>query len=138
MGTFRVLLRFANLASKYDCSNPFSFRDVTFFVIFFLQNYSKKLSTKKFAKFETTNLMKTQPYGQRLPRRLKLTFELHGVAFHSTEVFLNQFRKNLRTCTEEPRAGSFLKQRNSLSKQVDNAACVLGSSNDKNYFRRNF
>ena len=30
----RVLPRIANLASKYDCSNPCSFRDMTIFVIF--------------------------------------------------------------------------------------------------------
>ena len=40
----RVLSGVANLASKYDCSNPFSFRDMTFFVIF--QNkISKKIKS---------------------------------------------------------------------------------------------
>ena len=34
MGTVRVLSRIASLASKYDCSNSCSFRDMTFFVIF--------------------------------------------------------------------------------------------------------
>ena len=32
--TVRVLSRIANLASKYDCSNPCSFPYMTFFVIF--------------------------------------------------------------------------------------------------------
>ena len=47
-----------------DCSNTFSFRDVMFF--FFFQSFSKNLSTKKFTKFDTTNLMKTQTYCQRI------------------------------------------------------------------------
>ena len=37
----------------------------------------------------------------------------------------------LSICTEEPRAGSFLKQRISLAIQIANAACVLGTINDK-------
>ena len=34
LGPVRKISKIANLASKYDCSNPCSFRDVTFFVIF--------------------------------------------------------------------------------------------------------
>ena len=45
--------------------------------------------------------------------------------------FLSKLRKNLSICTEEPRAGSFLKQRISLAIQIANAACVLGTINDK-------
>ena len=58
-----------------------------------------------------------------------LAFEIQGAAGHSTEVFLSKLCKNLST--EEPRAGSFLKQRISLAIQIANAACVLGTINDK-------
>ena len=37
-GAIRVLSGVANLASHYDCSNPCSFRDITFVVIFFSKN----------------------------------------------------------------------------------------------------
>ena len=47
------------------------------------------------------------------------------------KLFLSKFCKNLSICTEEPRAGSFLKQRISLAIQIANAACVLGTINDK-------
>ena len=47
--------------AKRDCSNAFSFRDVTFFD-FFETTFEKNLSTKKFKKFEITNLMKIQPF----------------------------------------------------------------------------
>ena len=60
-----------------------------------------------------------------------LAFEIQGAAGPSTEVFLSKLRKNLSICTEEPRAGSFLKQRISLAIQIANAACVLGTLNDK-------
>ena len=38
----RVFSGVANLASDYGCSNPCSFRDMTFFLDFF-QNFSKNL-----------------------------------------------------------------------------------------------
>ena len=60
-----------------------------------------------------------------------LAFEIQGAAGPSTEVFLSELCKNLSICTEEPRAGSFLKQRISLAIQIPNAACVLGTINDK-------
>ena len=44
-----------------------------------------------------------------------LAFEIQGAAGPSTEFFLNKLCKNLSICTEEPRAGSFLKQRISLA-----------------------
>ena len=56
-----------------------------------------------------------------------LAFGIQGAAGPSTEVF----SKNLSICTEEPRAGSLLKQRISLAIQIANAACVLGTINDK-------
>ena len=46
-------------------------------------------------------------------------------------LFLSKLCKNLSICTEEPRAGSFLKQRISLAIKIANAACVLGTINDK-------
>ena len=60
-----------------------------------------------------------------------LAFEIQGAAGPSTEVFLSKLCKNLSICTEEPRAGSFLKQKISLAIQIANAACVLGTINDK-------
>ena len=60
-----------------------------------------------------------------------LAFEIQFAAGPSTEVFLSKLCKNLSICTEEPRAGSFLKQRISLAIQIANAACVLGTINDK-------
>ena len=66
-----------------------------------------------------------------------LAFEIQGAAGPSTEVFLSKLCKNLSICTEEPRAGSFLKQRISLAIQIANAACVLGTINDKITFDEN-
>ena len=60
-----------------------------------------------------------------------LAFEIQSAAGSSTEFFLNKLCKNLSLCTEEPRAGSFLKQRISLTIQIANASCVLGTLNDK-------
>ena len=60
-----------------------------------------------------------------------LAFEIQGAAGPSTDIFLSKLCKNLRICTEEPRAGSFLEQRISLAIQIANAACVLGTTNDK-------
>ena len=60
-----------------------------------------------------------------------LAFEIQGAAGPSTENFLSKFCKKLSICTEEPRAGSFLKQRISLAIQIANAACLLGTKNDK-------
>ena len=59
-----------------------------------------------------------------------LAFEIHVAAGSSTEFFLSKFCLNLSICTEEPRVGSFLKQRISLAIQVANAVCVLGTIND--------
>ena len=60
-----------------------------------------------------------------------LAFGIQGAAGPSTEILLSKLCKNLSICTEEPRAGSFLKQRSSLAIQIANAACVLGTINDK-------
>ena len=60
-----------------------------------------------------------------------LALKIQGAAGPSTEIFLSKFCKNLSICIEEPRAGSFLKQRISLAIQIANAACVLGTINDK-------
>ena len=67
-----------------------------------------------------------------------LAFEIQGAAGTSTEVFLSKLCKNLSICTEEPRAGSCLKQRISLAIQIANAACVLGTINDKKIFNEIF
>ena len=60
-----------------------------------------------------------------------LAFDIQGAAGPSTEIFLSKLCKNLSIGTEEPRASSFLKRRISLAKQIANAACVLGTINDK-------
>ena len=70
-----------------------------------------------------------------------LAFEIQSAAGPSTEVFLSKLCKNLSISTEEPRAGSFLKflkQRISLAIQIANAACVLGTINDKKTFDKIF
>ena len=67
-----------------------------------------------------------------------LAFEIQGAAGPSTEVFWSKLRKNLGICTEEPRAGIFLKQRISPAIQIANAACVLGTLNDKITFKEIF
>ena len=48
LGPLRVISKIANLASKYDCSNPCSFRDMMFFVIF--SKFSENLNYYKFLK----------------------------------------------------------------------------------------
>ena len=50
LDTVRLLPGVANLASKCDCSNAFSFPGVTFFLS--LKNWSKSLDIKNFTKFE--------------------------------------------------------------------------------------
>ena len=55
MGAVRVFSRIENPASKYDCSNSFSFRDMTCFMISF--NVSENLEFKKFKRFEIRNLL---------------------------------------------------------------------------------
>ena len=67
-----------------------------------------------------------------------LAFEIHGAAGPSTEIFLSKLCKNLSIRTEESREGSFLNHKISLAIQIVNAACVLGTKNGKNNFRRNF
>ena len=62
-----------------------------------------------------------------------IAFEVQGAAGPSSEIFPNKLCKNLCTCTEEPRAGNFLKQRISLAIHVANAA-FLGTFNDKTTF----
>ena len=67
-----------------------------------------------------------------------LAFEIQGATGPSTEIFLSKFCKNLSICTEESRAGRFLKQRISLAIQIANGACVLGTINDKKTFNEIF
>ena len=47
----RVLAGLATIASKYECSNPCCFGDMTFFRVFFL-SFSKNLDIEKLTKFE--------------------------------------------------------------------------------------
>ena len=67
-----------------------------------------------------------------------LAFEIQGVAGPSTEIFLSKLCKKLNIYTEEPRAGSFLKQRISLAILIANAACVLGTIKDNITFDKFF
>ena len=46
VGTISVPSRAKNLASNYDCSNPYGFRDIAFFMIFFPKNVDIKKLTK--------------------------------------------------------------------------------------------
>ena len=57
-----------------------------------------------------------------------LAFEIQGEADPSTEIFLSKLCKNLSICTEEPRAGSFLKQNlpgNQIAKFFIIKTCIL-------------
>ena len=56
-----------------------------------------------------------------------LVFGIQGAAGTTTEFFLSKLCENLSICTEEPKAGSFFKQRISLAIQIAKAACVLGT-----------
>ena len=53
-GSVRVLSGVAVFASKYDCSNRCSFRDMRFFMIF-SEIFKKKLDIEKFQNFEDLN-----------------------------------------------------------------------------------
>ena len=55
---------------------------------------------------------------------LQIAFEVQLPTL--AQILLNEPSKNVSTCTEEIRAGSFLKQRKSLAIQVEKAACALG------------
>ena len=55
MGPVRKLSGVANIASKYDCSNPFTFRDLTFFLNFF-QTFSENFDAKISTKIETATM----------------------------------------------------------------------------------
>ena len=48
------------------------------------------------------------------------------------------FEDNYCIMNNEPRAGSFLKQRISLAIQIANSACLLGAVNDKTTFDESF
>ena len=63
-----------------------------------------------------------------------IAFEVQGATGPTIEIFLKNLCKNLYTCTEEPRIAGFLKQRISLAIKIMNAACVLGTRNDKTTF----
>ena len=60
-----------------------------------------------------------------------LFFDIQGAAGPSTEFFLSKLCKNLSICIDEPRACIFSKQRICLAIHIANAACVLGTINDK-------
>ena len=63
-----------------------------------------------------------------------LAFKIQSAAGPSTEIFLSRLCKNISICTQEPRAGSCLKQRISLEIQIANASYVIGTINDKIIF----
>ena len=67
-----------------------------------------------------------------------LAFEIQGAASPSTEICLSKLCKNLSICTEEPRGGSFIKQRISLAILIANPACVFVTINDKITFEEIF
>ena len=60
-----------------------------------------------------------------------LAFEIQGSSGPSTGEFLKDLCKLLCIMNNEPIAGSFLKQRFSLAIQTANAACELGTTNNK-------
>ena len=54
LGSVKVLSGVAIFAPKYDCSNPCSFRDTTFFMIF-SEIFKKNLDAKKFQNVDDLN-----------------------------------------------------------------------------------
>ena len=63
-----------------------------------------------------------------------LAFEVQGAMGPETELFVKSLCKKLCDVHDENRAGSFFKQRISLCIQIANAACVLGTVNDRDSF----
>ena len=63
-----------------------------------------------------------------------LAFEVQGAMGPETELFVKSLCKKLCDVHDKNRAGSFFKQRISLCIQIANAACVLGTVNDRDSF----
>ena len=67
-----------------------------------------------------------------------VALEVQGPLGESSEIFITRLCKVLCRSHEDQRAGSFLKQRVAMALQIGNAACVLGTVNDRDAFEEIF
>ena len=63
-----------------------------------------------------------------------VALEVEGSLTESSEIFITRVCKILYRSHDNQRAGSFLKQRISMTLQIGNAACVLGTVSDRDAF----
>ena len=63
-----------------------------------------------------------------------MALEVKGSVGESSKIFITRLCKMLCRSHDDQRAGSFLKQRISVSLQIGNAACVLGTVSDRDAF----
>ena len=63
-----------------------------------------------------------------------VALEVQGFLTESSEIFITRVCKILYRSHDNQRAGSFLKQRISMTLQIGNAACVLGTVSDRDAF----
>ena len=63
-----------------------------------------------------------------------MALEVQRSLGESSEIFITRLCKMLCRSHDDQRTGSFLKQRISMVLQIGNAACVLGSVNDRDAF----
>ena len=63
-----------------------------------------------------------------------VALEVQGSLGQSSEIFITRFCKMLCRSNDDQQAGSFLKQRISMARQIGNAVCVLGIVSDRDSF----
>ena len=63
-----------------------------------------------------------------------VALEVQGSLGESSEIFITRLCKMLCRSHDDQRAGSFLKKRISMTLQIGNAACVLGTVSDSDAF----
>ena len=63
-----------------------------------------------------------------------VAIEIQGSLGESSEMFITRLCKLLCRSHDDQRAGSVLKQRASMDIHIGNAACVLGTVNNKDAF----
>ena len=63
-----------------------------------------------------------------------MALEVQGYLGESCEIFITRLCKLLCRLHDDQQAGSFLKQRISMTLQIGNAACILGTVSDGDAF----
>ena len=64
----------------------------------------------------------------------RVALEVQGSLGGRSEIFITRLCKMLCRSHDDQRAGSFLKQRISMTLQIGNAVCVLGTVSDRDAF----